>query len=160
MMSVLQKLSTADAKSILEELFVGCEMKRLLSQYTGVYPAEDAQAASCGSESTATAAQPTKRQSNEAHEPVASSTKAPQEETTEHQPASTTVVKNTNSTFNSSYASDSTDDHRNGLDGSSNAKPELADSSSKPRDPPSAGSGSQRQPEEASEEYGNESFEG
>lgn len=40
MVDVLQSLSSADSKAILEELFVSSEMKRLLAQYTGVYPAD------------------------------------------------------------------------------------------------------------------------
>lgn len=40
MVVLLQRLSTQDCKSIVEELFVATEMKRLLNNYSGVYPTD------------------------------------------------------------------------------------------------------------------------
>jgi hypothetical protein len=114
MMSVLQKLNTTDAKSILEELFVGCEMKRLLSQYTGVYPqptgADDADTSSPRRGSDAAlverdAASPDQPHDN-ASSPLASEV-SPKKGAKKHQsPPPSASVKSNNSTFNSSYASE------------------------------------------------------
>lgn len=69
MIKVLQKHSTADSKSLIEEMYVAAEMRRLLASYTGVYKDGQREAAEIGnspkksssSSSAAAAATTTKR---------------------------------------------------------------------------------------------------
>jgi hypothetical protein len=99
MMVILQRLSTTDGKSILEELFVGCEMKRLLSRYTGVYPEPEAVEES---DNAGSKKQPAPTQQSETvkekpcNEPASSSKKK----------AESPAPGAHNSTANSSYASE------------------------------------------------------
>lgn len=164
MMAVLQKLNTTDAKSILEELFVGCEMKRLLSQYTGVYPqpagadneepstpTRGARASDDAATTETDAASPTNdRHNEEASSPLASDTSPKKEGSRKHHsPPPSASVKSNNSTFNSSYAA-------------SEASSPPAPAAASPRKESGAsvvsssrGGASPR----GEEEYGNESFE-
>lgn len=163
MMSVLQKLNTADAKSILEELFVGCEMKRLLSQYTGVYPQPDAgEGSDVATSAAATSAgepAPTGDRSDASQQPMDDSQSSPLASAASPQgkppkrqqtPPTSAPIKSHNSTINSSYSYAASD--------TSSAAPNVADGS--PRKASGASVASASSPVRGGEEeYGNESFE-